>query len=157
MKTTKATRRGRSGRLLGAIVVGLGVVIVAFGVVWYLLVDATDPDDLPGSVRAAEIQDDPELFVGEQVRVIGRVERIIPPAVVELDDGLLVAQVPGTAVGQALEEEWLVQVRGEVRMFDLQVIERIAGVDLDPSEWANFTGQPIVIADSVGIGRQVED
>jgi hypothetical protein len=128
------------------------------------------PSDDTGAVTVDDIAARPRAFAGETVSVTGAVGQVISRRAFTmgdggyLDDGLLVVTnrplrgVVGGPAGQTgaeagqlvLADREVVEVTGEVRLFDIGEIEREMGVRLDESRFADWTGRPVVLATAVG-------
>jgi len=108
-----------------------------------------------GGVSAAAVLEDPERFLGQVVRVNGRVTAVVSPRSVTLgEDGLLVLDIATTPAIDAVRDRGesligeAVQVAGEVREFHIDQIEAEVG-SLDEDRFRVFTGRPVVLARSI--------
>ncbi|MDP9369036.1 MAG: hypothetical protein M3Q03_12280 [Chloroflexota bacterium] len=89
-------------------------------------------------------------YLGTVVTVSGEVEEhlLTPHAFLLDDDALLVVSA---TPHPELFVEATAYVTGEVRRFELKAIEAEIGVDLDDERLAPFEGEPVVVAQSVGL------
>ncbi len=89
-------------------------------------------------------------YLGAVVTVSGEVEEhlLTPHAFLLDDDALLVVSA---TPHPELFVEATAYVTGEVRRFDLEAIEAEIGVDLDDGLLAPFEGEPVIVAQSVGM------
>lgn len=117
-----------------------------------------------GGATLADITDNPEEFLGDEVTVDGIVAETIDPRLfvivspgdkqlvegagfTELDRGVLVANTTGSDV--LLKEGQAVQAKGTVQKFDVGEVKRALGVTLEDGLFTNWAGRPVVMADQI--------
>lgn len=118
------------------------------------------PDPLFSDIGStvSEIAEEPLEYAGEVVTVSGEVDRILAPRAFTIggddfigQDELLVvgpSSVPAL-VNQLADSSKImndiVQVTGEVQVFQEDTLERILGADLDDDLWDNFDGKAVLV------------
>ena len=92
----------------------------------------------------------PDQYVGEVVEVSDEIDEpaLTPHAFVLGDEQLLVVSAVLTP---DVFIEATAYVTGEVRLFDLAVMESELGIDLDDAMLASFVGEPVLIARAVSV------
>jgi hypothetical protein len=125
--------------------------------------DMTKADDAPeGTVRVADIQEDPTRFVGQSVTVVADVEEVHSPRAFSLDedsaaaggiDNDLMVLSPQAGNLQDIDDQWLnnkVRVTGTVGTVNVVEIEREIGWDLSPElETEVGRAKAVIIAKTV--------
>jgi hypothetical protein len=107
--------------------------------------DMSKADSVPeGTVRVADIQEDPTKFVGQSVTVVADVEEVHSPRAFSLDedspaaggiDNDLMVLYPQSGSLRDIDDQWLnnkVRVTGTVGAVNVVEIEREIGWDLSP-------------------------
>ena len=115
-----------------------------------------------GTVRVADIQEDPTKFVGQSVTVVADVEEVHSPRAFSLDedspaaggiDNDLMVLYPNSDALRDIDDQWLnnkVRVTGKVGKFGIVEIERELGWDLRPELEAEVEkAKAVLIATSV--------
>ena len=118
------------------------------------------PDSAEASVD--QITDRPSDFFGQAVAVSGEFESAVGPRAFVVEDGdllfdeqmVVVATQPlldrdGNVVAPDQVLSGVVRLHGTVQPFQLGQIEAQANVDLDDAAFAEFEGQPVLVADAV--------
>lgn len=125
--------------------------------------DISKADDAPeGTVRVADIQDDPSKFVGQTVTVVADVEEVHSPRAFSLDedspaaggiDNDLMVLSPQSGNLRDIDDQWLnnkVRVTGTVGLVNVVEIEREIGWDLTPELEAEVgRAKAVIIARTV--------
>jgi hypothetical protein len=115
-----------------------------------------------GTVRVADIQEDPAKFMGQTVTVVADVEEVHSPRAFSLDedspaaggiDNDLMVLSPQAGSLQDIDDQWLnnkVRVTGTVGTINVVEIEREIGWDLTPELEAEVgRAKAVIIARSV--------
>jgi hypothetical protein len=115
-----------------------------------------------GTVRVADIQEDPAKFVGQSVTVVADVEEVHSPRAFSLDedspaaggiDNDLMVLSPQAGNLRDIDDQWLnnkVRVTGTVGLVNVVEIEREIGWDLSPElEMEVGKAKAVIIAKSV--------
>lgn len=100
---------------------------------------------------AADIMENRQQFVDQRVRVQDQIDRLVGENAFVTDEGLLVVadRLPeGLAEGQSFEV-----LRGQVRDFDRQQVERQLGIDLQDDLFKRFEGMPVLIGEEFELDR----
>ena len=126
------------------------------------LTPRADGFDHGAGATIEEIAEDPARYIGRRVTVSGEIDDLLGPRAFTIggegwfdgDELLVVSAGPipaprGRPADAPLREDDLVQVTGPVRRFALADVEREIGVDLDDARFANWEGQPAVVATRV--------
>lgn len=135
----------------------------AAALVFALGCDLTKADVAPeGTVRVADIQDNPTKFVGQTVTVVADVEEVHSPRAFSLDedspaaggiDNDLMVLSPQAGNLRDIDDQWLnnkVRVTGRVGTMNVMEIEREIGWDLSPElEMELGKVKAVIIATSV--------
>ncbi|MDP8922022.1 MAG: hypothetical protein M3O34_04000 [Chloroflexota bacterium] len=146
-------------RRAAAKAVGLGLAAV-------LVMPVVTPPALaqvtPLNVTVDEIAEAPDAYWGRTVRVNGEVGDVLGPRsfVLEDDDLLFDEGLPVVATnplvgpaGRVIEPDAIVDrfvwVTGTVHQFNIRAFEDQLGLDLDDEVWAEWRGQPVIIATSI--------
>jgi len=102
-----------------------------------------------------DIAENPSEYYGQTVTVYGNVDEMIGPGSITLagtafldENDVLVVGAPVEAVEEAEDEDVLLEVRGDVRQFDLAEIEEDFDLDLEDDAYADFEGEPVIVAES---------
>ncbi len=115
-------------------------------------------------VSIADVTDNPSEFYGRQITLSGLVTEVVSPNAVAIggdefvggDEVLIVGAqqlqqiVEGIPEGEPFEiqQQDLVQATGTLREFNLTEVEEQVGYDLDDNAFAEFEGEPVLVADS---------
>ena len=100
---------------------------------------------------AADIMEGRQQFVDQRVRVQDQIDRLVGENAFVTDEGLLVVadRLPeDLAEGQSFEV-----LKGQVRDFDRQQVERQLGIDLQDDLFKRFEGMPVLIGEEFGMER----
>lgn len=149
--------RGGAGWLVAALaLLATGLLVWA---IWATVDDGGETAGPDVGVTLGDITANPAEFVGSRVTVSGEVNDVVADSAFTIGgddfaDGeelLVVAvDVPIEREGdEELSEEDVVQVTGTVRMFSLAATDDDLGVRLDPETFAEFEGEPVIVADTV--------
>ncbi|MDP8922025.1 MAG: hypothetical protein M3O34_04015 [Chloroflexota bacterium] len=120
------------------------------------------------SATVGEIMANANAYMGQEVSVVGDVDDILGPRsfTIEDDNVLSVAELPVVSPrplvgpsGRPLELDPLdddgfalpsnLLMTGTVHRFDLAAFEERLGLDLDDARWAEWAGQPVLVARSI--------
>lgn len=117
----------------------------------------SDPAQQPITpVRLAQLEDEPQQYMGRRVSVSGEVEDVLGPRVFKIDERnwidlereLLV--VLDTPLAALVNEDDPVTVIGTVRRFvDVQFDREWGWIDLDPEVEARIRTRPVLVATSI--------
>lgn len=112
--------------------------------------------------RLEQIAEDPQNFIGQEVRAVGEVSEVIGSRALvaqstelESDDILVISRQPLMPVGGVGEENLLYQggdrvaITGTVREFNIRELEQELGLDLVDEQFAQWEGRSVIIADSI--------
>lgn len=96
---------------------------------------------------------EPDEFVGQEVRIRGRVESVVSPRMFNLEEpGETGNRLQVFSAGQTpVDEGQVVRVTGTVREFELAAFEQELQVDLEDELFKAFVGVPVVLARSVEV------
>jgi hypothetical protein len=120
-----------------------------------------DAEDMAGMLTVAQIMEDPEQYIGQQVTITANAEEIIGERAFKLDEDDALAGgidndllVIGAAANEPQFDEGIlneeqVTVTGTLRMFNREQLGADLGYDLDADTFADWEGQPVLVAESV--------
>ncbi len=113
-----------------------------------------------GGVTAAQIINNPNLYVGKTVTVSGDVEEIHSPRAFNMDSGISVGELlvlgrePFPQLPDAGNRAYVINdtatVTGTIRLLVTADVERELGWDLTPEIEAEFNARPVLIAQTAG-------
>jgi hypothetical protein len=122
------------------------------------------------SATVSEILANPAAYFGQTVTVVGDVDDVLGPRAFTIDDDDLLSDDELPVVSARPMQDRLggpfdptplggraVWIRGTVHQFNLGAFEDRLGLDLDDDRFAEFAGQPAIIADSIVPTRRVLD
>lgn len=149
----------RAGIPGGWILALVGIVAVA-AIVWGI---TRFGDDAPqAESRISQVLENPREFFGQNITVTGEVETVIGSRAITIDaprpfssELLVISKQPLEPIGGSGINDYLfreddrVSAQGTVREFNIREIERELGVDLIDSEFVEWEGRPVVIAETV--------
>jgi len=145
----------------------IGLVILAI-ILWQLFAEEQSAGPEAG-VTVSDITDNPSEYYDSTVTVSGEVGELIGPRAFtigtqdDLGGGTLLVvgaqQLPNIIEGEAEEiaAEDVTQVTGPVREFNLAEIEDEVGADLDDGLFAEYEGDPAVVANTVDLTAEAAD
>lgn len=155
---------GRWGGWKGAL---LAIVVLALIVAAVIALFDWLADDDIGALRGvtvSEIYANPQAFYDEDdITVSGEVSRVLHPFAYTIGgeafggQELLVVGPPPAVVSEERTEERpilrsdIVQIAGELRPFQPTAIEEEIGADLDEERFAQFEGEPVLVAASTAL------
>jgi hypothetical protein len=143
------------------------VALLCFALVWQmpnvtsLLIAVFDIDQSAGpdvGVNLREVAAHTSVMVGRTVTVSAEIDDILSPHVMTIGNdnpffGNEVVIVSGqpwdTLAGVPLDEDDVVQVTGEVRLFDTSELERELGIELDSTAASAYHRQPMLLVKSL--------
>lgn len=112
--------------------------------------------------RLEQIAEDPQNFMGQEVRAVGEVSEVIGSRALvaqstefESDDILVISRQPLMPVGGVGEDNLLYQggdrvaIAGTVREFNIRELEQELGLDLVDEQFAEWEGRSVIIADTI--------
>lgn len=164
--STGATSRGGgvTGWLIGFLVI---VALIIGGVIaWAALTDDEGSEGADVGVTANDIMSDPEEYYGVGVTVSGEVNEVIAPNALTIggegfgggEDLLIVSASnipvpPGTERDEAAAvlEDDLIQTTGTVQELIIVDVEEELGIDLDDELFADFEGEPAIVAQNINL------
>lgn len=105
-------------------------------------------------VSVGEIKDNSDRYMGQQVTVVGEIERrvgdygfVLDEPGVDLNNILVITPQQIDSNRQFNNDP--ARVSGLVAEFRINEVEQALGVDLNEQEFAGFEGEPVIIANSV--------
>ena len=121
-------------------------------------------EDAQENVTTDEINDDFAQYEGQEVSVRQEVEQIIGANSFTLDEDqffggeeLLVIDMSNSGIELIEGAGTEVQVTGELTQFSLEELEPGMGVDLEPELFADYEGQPVILARSLALSPDPGD
>lgn len=143
------------------IIGGIAIAILIVAIIGFEIYFQT-PQTVESESRISQVLENPNAFYGQQVSLVGPVEEVLGSRVFTLDapepfsDKLLViSKNPLQPIGASGTNEFLfarsdrVSVKGTVNQFNLREVENQLGEDLLDSQFINWEGKPVIIADTV--------
>ncbi len=106
----------------------------------------------------SDVSDNPDAYLGQQVRLNGEVSQVFGPNTIRMDednwldigDDILVIIPPDVTAPQTLEDETNIIVEGEVRNFVLAEFEQDFDFFGDSNDvYAEFENRPVVVASMI--------
>lgn len=157
----KGGGKGGSSSVWGWIIGAVLLAILAFVLIQVFNEEQSAAPE--AAVTVSDIADNPQEYYGSTVTVSGEVGELIGPRAFTIgaeDDlgggSLLVVgaqQLPQIMEGEADEitAQDVAQVTGPVREFNLTEVENEIGAELDDALFAEFEGEPAVVANTVDV------
>ena len=143
---------GRRQQIICVILVLVVPLVVACGATREIPEDVVRQAETTGDAvqaSAADIMENRQQFVDQRVRVQDQIDRLVGENAFVTDEGLLVVadRLPeDLAEGQSFEV-----LKGQVRDFDRQQVERQLGIDLQDDLFKRFEGMPVLIGEEFGM------
>lgn len=135
--------------------------VVAFGLTALLLPACNVPtQQADTTVTTEDVTEDTESLVGQEITVRNIVEDTIGEDgfIVEADTGESVLIINNTGVPFELPDPNIpIQATGTVEAFSADQIENQYGISVDRNLYADYEGQPTIVADSIALAPNPEN
>lgn len=150
----------RDGFIANRNMVGARISTIALGITVLLLPSCTLESQDQATVTTQDVAESTSELIGQEITVRNVVEDTIGNSgfIVESDAGEPVLVLNDTGVPfQAPDSELPIQTTGVVEPFSAEQIESQYGLSIDENLYAEYEGQPTIVAQSIALAPNPED